>query len=251
MNIRLDNRVAMVTGASSGIGLACAELLAASGAKVALVARNLGRLMEANNKVAMKGIAKSYSLDVSDIPQIAPTVSQIRSELGEIDILVCNAGIDIHKPAHEFTEADWDAILSVNTKGLFFCNQQVAAQSMIPRKTGSIINMASQMGLVGGEKRALYCASKGAVIQLTRAEAIDWAPYNIRINAVAPTFVLSPMTEEILSDPKEYDWVMGNILLRRLATDYNVAAAVCFLASDEADIITGAVIPVDGGWTAH
>jgi len=251
MNIRLDNKVAIVTGASSGIGLACAELLAASGAKVALVARQSERLSEATRRVQEKSVAKGYQLDVTEIPAIAPTVNRIRQELGEVDILVCSAGVNIPKVAHKITEADWDAILSVNTKGVFFCNQAVAIKSMIPRKSGAIVNIASQMGLVGGWRRAAYCASKGGVVQLTRAEAIDWAPYNIRINAVAPTFVLSPLTEGMLRDPEVEGWVMGNILYHRLAKVEDVASAVCFLVSDEANMITGVTLPVDGGWTAH
>ncbi len=250
MNFNLENKVAVVTGASAGIGLACAEMLAASGAGVALIARNPERLAEATGTVRKKGTARGYRLDVADIASINPTVSRIREELGEIDILVCNAGANVNKPAHEFTEDDWDMIFSVNTKGLFFCNQAVAVQSMIPRKSGAIVNMASQMGLVGGHKRAVYCASKGGVIQLTRAEAIDWAPYNIRINAVAPTFVSTAMTENTLRDPESRAWVMDNILFDRLVTTDEVAAAVCFLVSDEAAMITGTTLPIDGGWTA-
>ncbi len=251
MNIRLDNKVAIVTGATSGIGRACADLLAASGAKIALVGTNIQRLTEATESIQEKGVAKGYQLDVTNIPAIAPTVSRIRQDLGEVDILVCSAGINIPKLAHEVTEADWDAIFTVNTKGLFFCNQAVAIQSMIPRKRGVIMNIASQMGLVGGFKRTVYCASKGGVIQLTRAEAVDWAPYNIRINAVAPTFVLTPMIQKTLrSDPELEDYALGNILFHRMATVNDVATAVCFLVSDEANMITGTVLPVDGGWTA-
>ncbi len=250
MDIRLDNKVAIVTGATSGIGRACADLLAASGARVALVGTNPQRLTAATESIQQKGVARGYRLDVTDIPAISATVSRIRQDLGEVDILVCSAGINIPKLAHEVSEADWDAIFTVNTKGLFFCNQAVAIQSMIPRKKGVIMNIASQMGLVGGFKRSVYCASKGGVIQLTRAEAVDWAPYNIRINAVAPTFVLTPMIQDSLDDPEFKDYALGNILFHRMATVDDVAAAVCFLVSDEANMITGTVLPVDGGWTA-
>ena len=251
MNITFDNKVAMVTGAASGIGLACAELLAASGAKIALVDYQPDHLAEATKNVQEKGIAKGYQLDVTDIRAIAPTVSQIRQDLGEVDVLVCSAGTNIPKLAEDVTEADWDTILSVNTKGLFFCNQAVAIQSMIPRKTGAIVNIASIFGLVGGPKRASYCASKGGVVQLTRQEAIEWATYNIRINAVAPTFILTNLTRDMLKDPEFKTYVLDNTPLHCLATVDDVAAATCFLASDAAKMITGVILPVDGGWTAH
>ena len=249
MNIRLDNKVAMVTGAASGIGLACSKLLAESGAKVALVDINPDGLVEATKTVQEKGTARDYQLDVTDAPAIVPTVSRIRQELGEIDILVCSAGINIPRLALEVTEADWDAILTVNTKGLFFSNQAVAVQSMIPRKSGVIVNIASQMGLVGGPKRAPYCASKGGVILLTCSEAVEWAPYNIRVNAVAPTFIRTPLSEKFLSDPEFMSYVMENIPLGRLAKVEDVATSVCFLVSDEANMITGTTLSVDGGWT--
>lgn len=250
MNIRLDNKIAVVTGAASGIGLACSNLLAQSGAKVALVDINRDGLVEALKAVQKKGTAKSYQLDVTKVPAIAPVVTKIRQEMGEIDILVCSAGINIPKLANEVTEADWDAVLTVNTKGLFFCNQAVAVQSMIPRKSGVIVNIASQMGLVGGPKRAPYCASKGGVILLTYSEAVEWAQYNIRINAVAPTFIRTPLSEKFLSDPDFMSYVMESIPLGRLAKVEDVASAVCFLVSDEANMITGTTLSVDGGWTA-
>jgi gluconate 5-dehydrogenase len=251
MDTRLDNKVAVITGAASGIGLACAEDLARSGAKVALVDYDAETLAKATRQLAQQGTVRGYQLDVTDVPQITPTVSAIREELGEIDILVCCAGTNIRQPAHEVTEENWDLIYNLNAKGLFFCNQIVAIQSMMPRKCGSIINIASMLGIVGAPTRTAYCASKGAVVQLTRAEAVDWAPYNIRINAVAPTFVLTNLTRGILEDPEVQQYVTDNTPFRRLATVDDIAAAVHFLASDEANMITGTVLPVDGGWTAQ
>jgi NAD(P)-dependent dehydrogenase (short-subunit alcohol dehydrogenase family) len=250
VDIILDNKVAVVTGGASGIGLSCAGFLADSGAKVALVDKNAETLPEATRKIQEKGVAKGYLQDVTIIPALPELVSQIRKELGEIDILVCSAGTNLPQLAHEVTEENWDIILDTNAKGLFFCNQIVAIQSMIPRRSGSIINVSSQMGLVGGIKRAAYCASKGAVNQLTKAEAVDWAPYNIRVNAVAPTFVSTPLSESMLIDGEFKQYVLDNILYHHLGTVEDVAAAVCFLASEHATMITGTILSVDGGWTA-
>ena len=251
MNIRLDNKVAIVTGAASGIGLSCAELLAESGAKTALVDMNAENLAKATKQVQEKGIARGYQLDVTNIPAISSTFSHIRQELGEIDILVCSAGINIRQAAHEVTEAAWDAVMAVNIKGLFFCNQAAAVQSMIPRKSGAIVNIASMLGLVGAAERTSYCVSKGGVVQLTRQEAIDWAPYNIRVNAIAPTYVLTDLTRRILTDPEFKAWVLNNTPLHCLATVDDVAATTLFLTSDAAKVITGVILPVDGGWTAR
>jgi len=254
MNISFDGKVAIVTGAARGIGLACAELLAASGAKVALVDINSENLAEATKKVQDKGVARGYQLDVTNIPAIAPTVSRIRQELGEVDILVCSAGIVAPRPAEDIPEAEWDAILDTNIKGLFFCNQAVAIQSMIPRKTGAVVNIASMFGLVAAPPplmTAHYCVSKAGVISLTRQGAIEWAQYNIRVNAVAPTFTLTPLSKEHLEDPEFKPAALNRIPLHRFATVDDIAAAVCFLASDAAKMITGVTLPVDGGWTAQ
>ncbi len=258
MKITFDNKVAVVTGGGSGIGLACAELLAASGAKVALVdfAKPLytESLAESVKKVQAKGTAKGYDLDVTNLPGINPTISRIRQELGEVDILVCCAGINRPNLAEEVTEDDWDAVLSVNIKALFFCNQAVAVQSMIPHKTGAIVNIASIAGLVGlplGFEAIHYSTSKGGVVQLTRQEAIEWARYNIRVNAIAPTFVSTTPVKELLKDPERKAAVLDHTPLHNVATVDDIAAAVCFLASDAAKMITGVTLPVDGGWTAQ
>ena len=254
MNISFDRKVAIVTGAASGIGLACAELLVASGAKGALVDINPQHLAKATNSVQEKGTARGYQLDVTNIPAIAPTVSRIRQELDEVDILVCCAGIGTAELAEKITEAGWDSVLSTNTKGLFFCNQAVAIQSMIPRKTGAVVNIASMFGLVAAPPplmTAHYCVSKAGVISLTRQGAIEWAQHNIRVNAVAPTFVLTPLSKGDLEDPKFRTFAFNRIPLRRFAIVDDIAAAVCFLASDAAKMITGVTLPVDGGWTAQ
>jgi 2-deoxy-D-gluconate 3-dehydrogenase len=225
-------------------------MLTTSGAKVALVDYQADNLSGATKKVQEIGIARGYLLDVTDVPAIAQTVSQVIRDLGQVDILICGAGINIRRPAQEVTESDWNSVFSVNAKGLFFCNQAVALQSMIPRKKGSIVNISSMFGLVGSAGRLTYCASKGEVVQLTRAEAMDWAPFNIRVNAVAPTIVLTDLTKTYLSKPEVMKYFLDNTPLNRMATLEDVSTAICFLASDAAQMITGVTLPVDGGWTA-
>jgi len=255
LNITFEGKVALVTGAASGIGLACAESLAASGAKVALADVNAENLEKATNNVRSKGVARGYQLNVTDVPAISSTVSQIRKELGEIDILVCAAGVGPPPPGESILEPDWDPILDINTKGLFFCNQEVAVQSMIPRKTGSIVNIASITGMIGIPApfimAAHYHASKGGVIALTRQAAVEWAPYDIRVNAVAPCFVVTPMTQELIKDKEASALLLEWTPLGRFSTAEDIAAAACFLASDFAKMITGVTLPVDGGWTAR
>ena len=253
MDITLYNKVAMVTGAASGIGLGCAELLAESGAKVALVDNNLKGLDEATRRIKSKGDAKGYHLDVRDVSTITRTVNRIRQEFGELDILVCCAGIVFSTPAEVISEEEWDSTFSVNTKGLFFCNQAVAAQSMIPRHTGTIINIASVFGLVGSARfqHVTYAASKAAVVMLTRQEAMEWAKHHVRVNAIAPSFVLTNMSKEFLKIPEMKALVVDNTPLHLVGSPDDISAVVCFLASNAARMITGAVFPIDGGWSAQ
>lgn len=255
MNINLSGKVAIVTGGVQGMGLKCAEELAASGAKVAVVDRQSeAKIAQAVKGIQKKGTAKGYQLDVTRISEIASTVKRIRKEMGEIDILVCCAGIALNppQPAQDITEAQWDAIQAVNVKGLFFCNQAVAIQSMIPRKSGAIVNIASQVGLVGCKMCIPYNTSKAAVVQITRAEALEWADYNIRVNAVAPQWVRTPLSDSLFEGKPEWEAEeIAKVPLHRIATVDEIAPAICFLASGLASMITGITLPVDGGWTAQ
>jgi NAD(P)-dependent dehydrogenase (short-subunit alcohol dehydrogenase family) len=253
MEISLKNKVAVVTGAAMGIGLACAEELAASGAKVAVADRQPEDVIAAAvKKIQKKGIAKGYRMDVTDIPGISKTFEQIRKELGEIDILVCVAGVDLGPTIAENCPPDkWDFVHDINTKGVFFCNQAAAVQSMIPRKSGVIVNMASAVGLVGAQMCIAYNTSKAAVVQMTRSLAVDWAKYNIRVNAVGPTWVYTALSAPLFDKiPGFKEHELAKIPLGRMATVEDIAHSVVFLASEEASMITGVTLPVDGGWTA-
>jgi len=253
MDINLEGKVAVVTGGTRGIGLPCAELLAESGAAVAVVGYQPETIEKATKTVQKKGKAKGYQLDVSDVSTIGPAIEKIRKDLGEIDILVCSAGVDIGKPtpAVDVTPEDWDKLHSVNARGLFFTNQIVAIQSMIPRRNGSIVNIGSAVGLEGAPMCMPYNTSKAVVTQITRSEAIEWGEYNIRVNCVAPTWVLTDLSQPLLEIPGFKEHELSKIPINRIATLDDIASAVCFMASDQATMITGVSLPVDGGWTAH
>ncbi|MCW4032391.1 MAG: SDR family oxidoreductase [Candidatus Bathyarchaeota archaeon] len=252
MSIDFSGNIALVTGGSSGIGKASAIKLAELGADIVLWSRTESKLAETGNEILKLGRKCRWdSVDVIKIDEIAEAAQKIRKDFGEIDILVNSAGVNIPQNAEEVTLEAWDTIMDTNIKGLFFCCQAVGILSMIPRKKGIIINISSQAGKVALPFRAAYCSSKGAVDQLTRVLAFEWAKYNIRVNAVSPTFVETPFTKKMFVDKEFNDYVMNKIPLKRLATTDDVANAVCFLVSNQSSMITGAVVPVDGGWTIH
>ncbi|MCX2727929.1 3-oxoacyl-ACP reductase FabG [Thermomicrobium sp. 4228-Ro] len=248
---RLDGKVALVTGASSGLGYASALALAEAGADVAVAGRSLDRLAAVCQAIEARGRqAYPVAVDVRDVVQIRRMADEVYDRFGHIDILVNSAGLNIPQPALEVTEDAWDTIMETNAKGLFFCCQAVG-RYMVAQRAGRIVNIGSTMGLVGMADRAAYCASKGAVSQLTKVLAIEWAPYNVTVNAVAPTFVETPLTRPYFERiPGFREEVLRRIPFGRLATPEEVAAAVVFLASDAASMITGVTLPVDGGWTA-
>ena len=250
-DFRLDGQVAMVTGASRGIGHDVALALAAAGATVAVAsrdARDLDPVCEAIDAVG--GRALPVAIDVRDVGQIGAGVDTVTRQLGGLDILVNNAGLGWNQPAEEVTEADWDDMMAVNLRGLFFCCQ-AAGRVMLENGSGRIINMSSQAGVVGIRDHAVYSASKGGVNLLTKVLALEWSHRGVTVNAVAPTFIYTPGTAERLDQPDYLAGVLERIPIGRVGTTTDVAGAVIYLASPAAALVTGHVLVVDGGWTAQ
>lgn len=246
----LNGKVALITGGGRGIGRAVALALAECGAKVAIASRTIEELQSVKAEIEKKG-GECFitTADVSIVSQCYEMVEKVYQWYGKLDILVNSAGINIPKMAVEVTEEDWDKVISINLKGTFFCCQ-AAGKKMIPQRKGKIINITSQMSFVGFYKRAAYCASKGGVTQLTKVLAIEWAPYNINVNCVAPTFLYTPLTKPMFEDKEFYEEVLNRIPMRRIGNPEDVTGAVIYLASDASDLVTGSTILVDGGWVS-
>ncbi len=248
---RLDGKVAVVTGAGRGIGRGIAVRLAQGGADVAVTARRVAALDGVRREIEAAGRrCLPVELDVREVRGIASMADRVASALGRLDVLVNNAGINLRTSALEVTEDEWDAVLETNLKGLFFCSQ-AAARVMMGAGGGAIVNLASTMGVVALPNRATYCSSKGGVALLTKQLALEWAPHHIRVNAVAPTFVDTDMTAEVLKEPASRAAVLARIPIGRPVDIAEVARAVLYLASPAASAVTGVVLPVDGGYLAQ
>ena len=247
----LTGQVAMVTGASRGIGHDLALALAAAGAHVVPAARRIEDLGGVVAQIeAAGGRATPVLLDVADAAGTRLAVDALVARLGRIDVLVNNAGLGFNHDALDVSEADWDEMMAVNLRGLFFTCQAVG-RHMVERGYGRIVNMSSQASLVGIRRHAVYSASKGGVNSLTKVLALEWAPHGVTVNAVAPTFIRTPGTAERLDDPAFLADVLARIPVGRVGSTADVAAAVIYLASRESGLVTGVVLPVDGGWTAQ
>jgi 2-deoxy-D-gluconate 3-dehydrogenase len=247
----LTGKTAVVTGASRGIGRDLALGLARYGADVAVTGRTVGELEETASEIRRLGRRSLVvPMDLTRPAEISAGVERVREAFNRIDILVNNAGINIPKPALEITDQDWRQVLECNLTGLFFCCQ-AAGRIMVRQREGKIINISSQSGTVAIRLRAAYCASKAGVNLLTKVLALEWGPYNVRVNAVAPTFIETPMTRRTLEDKEFKEMILNKVLLGRVGQTKDVLGAVIYLASSASDLVTGHVLLVDGGWTAH
>jgi NAD(P)-dependent dehydrogenase (short-subunit alcohol dehydrogenase family) len=243
-SFRLDGRRALITGGSRGIGLGAAAALGEAGAHVVVAARGSEELQAAVAAMRDAGLsAEAAVLDVTD----GAAVVALLDRVGPVDVLVNSAGMARHGPALETAEADYDAVMAVNVKAAFVLAQEVARRMT---GQGSIIQISSQMGHVGGIDRAVYCATKHAVEGMTKAMAIEWGPRGIRVNTICPTFIRTPLTEGTFADPEKRAWIESKIKLGRVGTVEDVMGAVVYLASDASALVTGTALMVDGGWTA-
>jgi NAD(P)-dependent dehydrogenase (short-subunit alcohol dehydrogenase family) len=248
----LAGRRALVTGGSKGLGYTMALAMAQAGADVAIVGRQREAIEAAARKLGSETQRRIVPLaaDVTRALDVETMVKSAIQELGHIDILVNNAGINIRQPLVDQSEADFRKILDTNLVGTFLVSQQVG-RHMTARRKGSVINVASMLGFVGLAERAGYTASKGAVVQLTRTAALEWAPLGIRVNALCPGPIVTEINTPVLSNPAANEYFVSRIPLGRWGQPHEVGPAVVFLASDASSFMTGAALVIDGGWTAQ
>jgi NAD(P)-dependent dehydrogenase (short-subunit alcohol dehydrogenase family) len=246
-SFRLDGRRALVTGASSGIGLGAAAALAEAGAEVTLVARRVAELERVQDAIrASGGSAEARALDITDLAAMAAVVAAH----GPFDVMVNSAGLARHSPALDTTPEEYDAAMALNLRAAYFLTREVARGLIAASKPGSLINVSSQMGHVGGPDRAVYSANKHALEGMTKSMALEWAPHGIRVNTLCPTFIRTPLAEQTLKDPARRAWILSKIKLGRVGEIEDLMGPVVFLASDASAMMTGTHLIVDGGWTA-
>jgi len=233
-SMRLDGMKALITGASSGIGLGCAVALAEAGSHVVLSARNIGGLNDIVDAIQSKGLsAKAMMLDVTNTNSIRESIEN----QDPFDILVNSAGLGRHSPSKDTLVEDFDDVMNVNLRGAYFVTQAVAKGLIKAKKPGSLINISSQMGHVGGIDRAVYSASKHAVEGFTKAMAIEWGPHQIRVNTICPTFIRTPLTQSTFDNPERRKWIEEKIKLGRIGEVEDIMGAVVFLASEASAMI--------------
>ncbi len=247
---QLANRVALVTGGGRGIGRAIALALAQEGADVAVVGRDREALLAVVEEVSARGRrGLALAADISEVAGLPALFDRAANELGALDILVNNAGQQHIAPAERLTEAQWDATMDINLKALFFCAQEAGRRMLARGEGGAIVNVGSTYSVVAFPEFSAYCASKGGVLQLTRALAVEWARHGINVNAVGPTAVYTEMMREMLDDPGFREHYLPRLPNREFPQPEDVAAAVVFLAGPGARFIHGQQLMVDGGYT--
>ena len=245
-SFRLDGRRALITGGGRGIGLAAAAALAEAGAHVTLTARTSSEIEDAAESIRSDGgSADAIVLDMLDTAAMRSVVETAYP----FDILINNAGTNRPKTMSETTEDDFDAVLDLNLRAAYFVAQAVTDKMLAAKIPGSVINISSQMGHVGGPLRTVYCSSKWAIEGLTKSLAMELGSHDIRVNSIAPTFIETPLAKEMLKDPAFREAVLSKIKLSRTGQVEDLMGAIVFLASDAAAMITGASLLVDGGWT--
>jgi 2-deoxy-D-gluconate 3-dehydrogenase len=248
----LSGQTAIVTGAGRGIGKAVALGLAEAGTDVALVSRTISELEAVAEEIeAMGRKALPCRADLMETESIQPLVDKVTEGLGGVDILVNNAGINIPQHAVDVTVEAWDEVLDINLKACFFMAQEVGRAMIKQGRGGRIINMSSQTGSVALIKRAAYCASKAGLNLVTKVLALEWAEHDILVNAVAPTFIETPFSKGFLADPVFREYALAKNLLKKFGQPEDVVGSVIYLASPAASLVTGHVLLVDAGWTAH
>jgi NAD(P)-dependent dehydrogenase (short-subunit alcohol dehydrogenase family) len=251
-SMRLDGRVALVAGAGRGIGAAAARGLAEAGAELVLVSRTEAEIAAVAHQIEQEGgRARALTCDVCDSGALRAMIDGLE----RLDILINNAGGNFPEPFVEVSEDHLDRLLDLNVRAAFL-TAQAAVRKMLeapdrPARGGAVINISSQMGHVGAPNRTVYCMTKHALEGLTKAMAVELAPHNIRVNAIGPTFIDTPLTEPFFRNPQFRDWVLNRIPLGRIGRIDEVVGAILFLASPAASLITGASLLVDGGWTAQ
>ncbi|MHB1570417.1 MAG: SDR family NAD(P)-dependent oxidoreductase [Solirubrobacteraceae bacterium] len=248
---RFERHVALVTGAASGIGAATARRLAAEGCDVQLADIDLAACEAVASELPQ---AAAHALDVRDPEAVEALVSAVLAKAEQLDVLVANAGVTLDAAIWDTAPADLDRVLDVNLRGAFFC-AAAALRHMIARRRGSVVFTASDAALVGWRGQAAYCASKGALVALTRAAALDAAPYGVRVNCVCPAFTETPLVERWIADAEDRDAARRALAaaqpLGRIADPAEIAGVIAFIASDESRFVTGTAVAVDGGVSAR
>ena len=248
---QLENKIAIVTGSTKGLGKGMAMQLAKYGASIVVVSRNQSECDTVAHEISKLGVKTlPIAADLVKSEDIQKLTEKTLEYFGRIDILVNNAGTSITKKAEDLTIDDWDRVIDLNLKNVFFCAQSVG-KVMIQQKSGKIINIASTLGLVAEKLVLPYCVSKGGVIQMTRALGLEWAKHNIQVNAICPGYVITDINKEILEDERVSKHLLSKIVMKRFGEIDEISGAAVFLASKASDYMTGQTITIDGGWTAQ